>query len=70
LLNPAGEVEKVVEISRIPIIALTALAMPGDRERTLDAGADEYLSKSARLKELDSQIKTFLEKVEAESAKE
>ncbi|HMB24854.1 MAG TPA: ATP-binding protein, partial [Anaerolineales bacterium] len=44
-----------------PIIALTALAMPGDRERCLEAGANEYLSKPVSLKLLVKTIQKMLE---------
>ena len=46
----------------IPIIALTALAMPGDRENSIKAGADEYLSKPISLKNLLASIEDMLEK--------
>ncbi len=44
-----------------PIIALTALAMPGDRESCLEAGANEYLSKPVSLKMLLEIIERLTE---------
>lgn len=45
---------------KTPIVALTALAMPGDRERFLNAGMDEYMSKPINLKELSQLIEKLL----------
>jgi PAS domain S-box-containing protein len=47
-------------VSNVPIVALTALAMPGDRERCLEMGASEYLSKPVGLKQLVDVIESQL----------
>ncbi len=45
----------------IPIIALTARAMQGDADRTLQAGCDDYLSKPIRRQEFLEKIDFWLE---------
>ena len=50
---------------RIPIIALTAYAQPGDRQRFLDAGMDDYISKPIDMNELEKVLTGLMKRVDA-----
>lgn len=50
-------------LNSVPIIALTANVMKGDRERTLEAGCDGYIQKPIDVDMLPQQILRFLKEV-------
>lgn len=59
-LEAIRQIRRDPNLVNIPIIALTALAMTSDRDRCLAAGANDYLSKPVKLKELATTIEQLL----------
>ena len=59
-LEAIGCIRQNPQLAEIPIVALTALAMEGDRDKCLSAGANDYLTKPVKLKQLNQTIQQWL----------
>jgi two-component system cell cycle response regulator DivK len=57
------------DVNHIPVVALTANAMVGDRERYLDAGCDDYLRKPVSRAELQGMLSKYLGETKAPARK-
>jgi PAS domain S-box-containing protein len=59
-LEATRQIRQDSQYAHIPIIALTALAMPGDADRCREAGANDYLAKPVKLKQLAAAVERHL----------
>jgi CheY-like chemotaxis protein len=59
-LETLREIRKLAHCRDLPIIAVTAKAMKGDRQRCLEAGAWDYLSKPVETQQLLATLRAWL----------
>jgi two-component system cell cycle response regulator DivK len=56
------EIREEPRLAALPVIAVTALAMQGDRDRFLRAGFDAYISKPIDVRRFGPEIESFLKR--------
>ncbi|PWH12666.1 MAG: response regulator [Anaerolineae bacterium] len=57
-----AQIRAIPEMSNVPIVALTANVMKGDRERSLQAGCDGYIQKPIDIDTIATQIQRFMKR--------
>ena len=67
-LQATGAIRALPGGADVPILALTAQAMKGDRERILEAGCDAYLPKPVAPRELRATVTRLIESRRAHAA--
>ena len=67
-LDVTKKLRQMPEFANIPIIALTAYAMKGDREKFMEAGCDAYVSKPINTRELPEIIAGMLPRRRCDSS--
>jgi len=55
-----GHMREMEHTRSLPIIAVTAQAMPGDKEKCIETGASDYISKPINVDKLDVLLKQYL----------
>ena len=60
-----GQLKEIPKLSNVPIIALTANVMRGDRERTIAAGCDGYIQKPVDVDTLPEQVAQYLQEAKS-----
>jgi CheY-like chemotaxis protein len=59
-LQTMREIRKIPKLKNLPIVAVTAKAMKGDREKCIDAGAWDYLSKPVDVEQMLTVLRAWL----------
>lgn len=57
-----AQIRALPNMGSVPIVALTANVMKGDRERSLEAGCDGYIQKPIDIDSISAQIQRFMKK--------